>query len=151
VDQTSQDAIVVCPNCGTKNRVRASASGVPHCGNCKRTLPWLAEASEATFGAVVERSPLPVLVDFWAPWCGPCRMVEPVVRQMSRDLAGKLKVVRVNSDEAPNLGQRFQILGIPALILFENGQVRDRVTGALDAGRMRSWIEPHLAASQKPV
>ncbi len=144
----SAEPIVACPSCGQKNRVRAAAPGVPHCGNCKRPLPWLAEAGEQSFGEVVEQSPLPALVDFWAPWCGPCRMVEPVVEQMSRDLAGRLKVVRVNSDEAPHLGQRFQILGIPTLILFEKGQVRDRITGAVDATRMRRWIEPHLAARQ---
>ena len=144
--ETNHDAIVTCPNCGKKNRVHAAAPGVPHCGNCKKPLPWLAEADERSFAAVVERSPLPTLVDFWAPWCGPCRMVEPVVEQLSRDLAGRLKVVRVNADEAPHLSQRFQIMGIPALLLFEAGQLRDRVTGAMDATRMRRWIEPHLAA-----
>jgi thioredoxin 2 len=146
VNQTNTDSIVTCPNCGTKNRVHAVASGAPHCGSCQQPLPWLAEAGEQTFASVVERSPLPALVDFWAPWCGPCRMVEPVVQQLSRDLAGRLKVVRVNADEAPNLSQRFQIMGIPALLLFENGQLRDRVTGAMDMGRMRRWIEPQLAA-----
>jgi thioredoxin 2 len=76
-------------------------------------------------------------------------MVEPVVRRMSNDLAGRLKVVRVNSDEAPRLGQRFQILGIPTLILFERGQVRDRITGAVDANRMRAWLDQHIAAQHR--
>jgi thioredoxin 2 len=139
-------AVIVCPNCGKKNRVRAVASGVPHCANCEKPLPWFVEAGEATFPATVERSPLPALVDFWAPWCGPCRMVEPVVEQMSRELAGKLKVVRVNSDEAPQLSQRFEIRGIPTLMLFAGGQLKDRITGAVDATTMRRWLNAALPA-----
>lgn len=133
-------SIVACPHCGRRNRVRAAADGAPHCASCGKPLPWLVEAGEATFQAAVERSPLPVLVDFWAPWCGPCKMVEPVVEQMSRELAGRIKVVRINTDEAPALGQRFQILGIPTLVLFDRGEVRDRITGAVDAATMRRWL-----------
>ncbi|HSR23733.1 MAG TPA: thioredoxin domain-containing protein [Candidatus Eisenbacteria bacterium] len=128
--------------------MRATAAGAPHCGSCGTPLPWLVEAGEDSFRDAVERSPLPALTDFWAPWCGPCRMVEPVVEQMSRELAGRLKVVRVNSDEAPRLSQRFQILGIPALILFDGGAVRDRITGAVDAATMRRWLESRLSAGR---
>jgi thioredoxin 2 len=148
LSQTDADSIVACPNCGKKNRMRAVAPGAPHCGSCGKPLPWLADADENTFSAVVEQSPLPVLVDFWAPWCGPCRMVEPVVRQMAQELAGTLKVVRINSDDTPRLGQRFEIMGIPALILFDKGQVRDRITGAVPAATMRSWLQARLPAHQ---
>ena len=148
MSQENPDPIAGCPSCGTRNRVRAAAPGVPHCGSCGAPLPWLADGDGDSFAAVVERSPLPVLVDFWAPWCGPCRMVEPVVRQMSRDLAGRLKVVRVNTDEAPGLGQRFQVMGIPTLMLFDRGQVRDRITGAVDAATMRGWLDTRLPAGR---
>jgi thioredoxin 2 len=144
VSPNDDAAISSCPNCGTRNRVRAAAPGTPHCGSCGKPLPWYVEATEATFADAVERSPVPALVDFWAPWCGPCRMVEPVVRQMSNELAGRLKVVRVNSDDAPHLTQRFGIQGIPTLILFDHGQVRDRVTGALGSAAMRGWLDPNL-------
>jgi thioredoxin 2 len=143
---TDEPTIVTCPSCGGRNRVRAAASGTPHCGVCGKPLPWLVEAGEPTFHDVVEASPLPVLVDFWAPWCGPCRMVEPVLQQLSRELAGRLKVVRVDTDQAPALSQRFTIRGIPTLMLFDHGQVRDRLTGAAGAPALRSWLESRLPA-----
>ena len=140
----SEPALVRCPNCGKTNRVRPAATGVPHCGNCGATLPWLTESGEPDFPAVVEQSTLPVLVDFWAPWCGPCRMVSPIVEQIATDLPGRLKLVKVNSDDAPNLSQRFGIRGIPTLVLFDHGKETARVTGALPAPALRSWVDQHL-------
>ena len=136
--------IVVCSACGQKNRVRAAATGVPHCAKCGRPLPWLAETTAAEFRAAVEESPLPVLIDFWAPWCAPCRIVAPVVKQLATDLAGKLKVVKVNTDEVPELGTRFEVRGIPTLVLFDGGKQLDRVTGALPGPQLRSWVESRL-------
>jgi thioredoxin 2 len=137
-------ALIRCPNCGKMNRVRAAASGVPHCGNCGHTLPWLTESGETDYPAVVEQSALPVLVDFWAPWCGPCRIVSPVVEQIATELPGRLKLVKINSDNAPNLSQRFGIRGIPTLILLDHGKEMARVTGALGAPALRSWVDQHL-------
>jgi thioredoxin 2 len=136
--------LIKCANCGKANRVPSAASGVPHCGSCGATLPWLTESGEADFPTVVEQSTIPVLVDFWAPWCGPCRVVSPTVEQIARDLPGKLKLVKVNTDDAPNLSQRFGIRGIPTLILFDHGKPAARVTGALPAPALRTWVEEHL-------
>jgi thioredoxin 2 len=136
--------VISCPNCGKKNRVRAAAPAPPHCGNCGRVLPWLADTGLAEFEAVVEKSPVPVVVDFWAPWCGPCRMVSPALERLASEQAGKLKLVKVNTDEEEALGSRFGIRGIPTMILFEGGRERDRVTGALPLNDLRRWLEERL-------
>ena len=148
---TDQVEIVSCPNCGKANRVRLVASGVPHCGHCGKPLPWLVHGGQAAFHDAVEESPVPVLVDFWAPWCGPCRMVEPVVDRLSKEHAGRVKVVKINSDEAPALGERFNVRGIPTLILFDKGQVVDRVTGVPPNpnNALGTWLEGHLKARRQ--
>jgi len=87
---------------------------------------------------------VPVLADFWAPWCAPCRMVEPVVERLAVDLAGRLKVAKINTDEEPQLGSRFEVRGIPTLILFRDGKEADRVTGAMPAPELRAWVESRL-------
>ena len=140
--------LVRCPNCGKQNRVRPAAAGVPHCGNCAAVLPWLTESGESDFPAVVEQSSVPVLVDFWAPWCGPCRIVSPTVEQIARDLPGRLKLVKVNTDDAPNLSQRFGIRGIPTLVIFDRGKESARVVGAMAAPALRNWVEKHLPAAK---
>jgi thioredoxin 2 len=142
----SEAAVVTCKHCGARNRVRAAAEGVPHCGKCGQPLPWLAKVTTSDFEAVVEKSPVPVLVDFWAPWCGPCRMVEPAVDQLSHELAGRLKVAKLNTDEEPGLQARFGVRGIPTLALIEGGRERDRLTGALAYPALKSWVEARLPA-----
>ena len=141
---TPPDATVVpCPACGQRNRVKEAARGVPQCAKCGSPLPWVVDVSTAGFGAV-EASPVPVLADFWAEWCAPCRMVAPVVQQLAVDLAGRLKVAKINTDAQPALGSRFGVRGIPTLILFEQGREKDRIVGALPAAQMRSWLESRL-------
>ena len=139
-----EQPLVRCRNCGRQNRVRPAASGVPHCGVCGATLPWLTEAGEADYAAVVEQSALPVLVDFWAPWCGPCRIVSPVVEQIAQDRPGRLKLVKINSDTAPSLSQRFGIRGIPTLLLLDHGKEVARIVGAHPAPTLNEWVDGQL-------
>jgi thioredoxin 2 len=145
----SEPKVVTCPNCGQKTRVQAAAGGVPHCPKCGRPLPWLTDSSTSDFNAVVENSPIPVLIDFWAPWCGPCRIVAPAVESLSRELAGKLKAVKVNTDQEPGLQERFGVRGIPTLVLMDASKERDRVTGAMGADALRRWVEPRLPVPAK--
>ena len=138
-----RSTIITCPNCGRRNRVRPSASGVPRCSVCHHLLPWLVEAYPETFDDEIVAS-VPVLVDFWAPWCGPCRMVSPVVERVGREQAGALKVVKLNVDEAPEISERYGIRGIPLLMIFRGGAEVDRLVGAAPYERLRDWVAPHL-------
>lgn len=131
--------IVVCPSCGKKNRVPASASGMPRCASCHADLPWLVEAGEHDFDALT-RSRLPVLVDLWAPWCGPCRMVAPGVERAATEFAGRLKVVKVNVDDAPGVSVRFSVQGVPTLLVLRDGELVARQVGALPADKLIAWV-----------
>ena len=103
--------VTVCPNCGTKNRVPVASTGRVQCASCHAPLPWLVDASDADFTAAVDTDQL-VLVDLWAPWCGPCRMVAPILQRLSVQYAGKVKVVKVNVDHNPALAARFDARSI---------------------------------------
>ncbi|MDQ1385470.1 MAG: thioredoxin 2 [Actinomycetota bacterium] len=133
--------IVVCPNCGKKNRVPAAANGTPRCSNCHRPLPWMVEGTDSTFDAVADRATIPVLVDLWAPWCGPCRSVSPVLESLSREFAGRVKLVKVNVDESPGIAQRFQARGIPLLLVLRGGAVVTQHVGAAPEQVLRPWLE----------
>ncbi len=122
-----------------------AASGIPRCGNCHKPLPWIVDAGDDTFAEVAERASVPAVVDLWAPWCGPCRMVSPVLAKLAGDMAGKLKLVKVNVDDSPKLQQRFGVNSIPTLLVLRGGQVAARQTGALPAAALRSWVEKAIA------
>jgi len=126
--------------------VPAAANGTPRCGNCHKALPWIVDAGDDDFAEVAEQASVPALVDLWAPWCGPCRMVSPALEQLATEMAGKLKLVKVNVDESPKLQQRFGVQAIPTLLLLRNGAVAARQTGAAPAGALRTWLERGLAS-----
>jgi thioredoxin 2 len=136
--------VVKCPNCGTKNRLAAREEGVPRCASCHRHLPWLVPADSAGFDAEIKAS-VPVLVDFWAPWCGPCKWVEPAVEEAARENAGRLKVVKVNVDEAPAVSARYDVQGIPALVVIRDGQEVDRLVGAVSKQHLEERLSRHVA------
>ena len=138
--------LITCPNCGRRNRVPAAANGTPRCGNCHKPLPWIVNAGDDDFAEVAEQASVPALVDLWAPWCGPCRMVSPALEQLATEMAGKLKLVKVNVDSSPKLQQRFGVQAIPTLLLLRKGEVAARQTGAAPAGALRTWLERGLAS-----
>ena len=147
--------VVTCPHCGKRNRVPSVADGVPRCGNCHNSLPWIAEAGDDDFAAVAERASIPVLVDFWATWCGPCRMVSPALEQLATERAGVIKLVKVDVDRASALGQRFQIQAVPTLLVLRGGEVAARQAGAAPVAVLRRWLddaltEPKPSAKEEP-
>lgn len=122
----------------------AAATATPRCGKCRAALPWVADADETDFAEVAERSPIPVVPDLWAPWCGPCRTVSPILEQLAAEFAGRCKLVRVNVDTAPRLGSRFAVQGIPTLLLLHDGREVARQVGAALAAHLRDWLEASL-------
>jgi thioredoxin 2 len=125
--------------------VPAVGESTPKCGNCHQPLPWIAEAGDDDFAEVAERAPMPVLVDLWATWCGPCRMVSPALERLATDRAGSLKLVKVDVDAAPRLSERFQIRAVPTLVVLRNGEVLARQAGAAPEPALRSWLDGALS------
>ncbi|HEX7203332.1 thioredoxin [Arthrobacter sp. P2b] len=144
-----EPTLIACPACGKTNRIPAQAAGQPRCGNCKAGLPWIVNAGDADFGAVAERSPVPVLVDFWADWCGPCRMVSPVLDKLARERPGRIKLVKVDVDKAPGLSRRFDVQAIPTLMVLVDGRVAARQAGAAPADVLRSWLDGALSGAAR--
>jgi thioredoxin 2 len=141
--------VITCPSCGTRNRVPSAAGGRPQCASCHAALPWIADASDHEFAAAVATSQL-VLVDLWAPWCGPCRMVAPVLESLATRYAGRVKVVKVNVDENPATAARFDARSIPTLVFLKDGQPVQRVVGAQPEPALAAQVERLLAAAPGP-
>jgi len=155
VDMDDRGLIVSCPSCGQKNRLAYERLGDEvRCGKCKQTLQSPAEPIElhstADFDLLVARSSLPVVVDYWAPWCGPCRTVAPELKKVAARQPGKMIVVKVNTDELSDLGQRHNIRSIPTLAVFAGGKEVARTAGARPADQIEAFVaQASLAQVQR--
>ncbi len=127
------EIIVKCKKCDAKNRVMLNKmQSLPRCGRCKTELKIPDQAIDITeneFSTEVLQETIPTAVDFWAPWCGPCRMVSPILEQIAKENPGKIKIVKINSDENQNISAQYSIQGIPTIILFRDGREIDRLIG----------------------
>jgi len=146
-----QPQVIHCPACGTMNRVpreKMEQGREPVCGRCKTPLFASSKpvtVTDATFTAEVEQSPLPVLLDVWADWCGPCRMIAPVMEQLAAEMGGRVRVAKLNVDENPRTAARFSIRGIPAMLVLKAGREVDRMVGVLPKSEIARRLERVLA------
>lgn len=143
----SESRVVVCPNCMSLNRVPESREVVDaNCGTCHESVAPKAaiEVNESQFDRYLHKDTLPLVVDFWAPWCGPCKMMAPVFNEVARDFAGKARFLKVNTEQAQQLAARYQIRSIPTLAVFKNGTLGVMQPGAMNASQLRQWLQGHL-------
>ncbi|MGW2802737.1 thioredoxin [Streptomyces sp. NPDC001269] len=145
---TARATTVSCPHCGRANRVPVAAEGRPRCGHCKQPLPWVVDAGDNDFTDVVEKASVPVVVDLWATWCGPCRMVSPALEQVATDLAGRIKLAKVDIDRNPQLARRFEVQAVPTLLVLDHGETVARQAGAAPAPVLRLWVEQSIAGRE---
>jgi thioredoxin 2 len=146
IESDERGLLLTCPHCAKRNRMNYERLGHTfRCGQCHQELPAPGEpieiSNEPAFDALISRSPLTVLMDFWAPWCGPCKMVAPELARIAREGAGRWVVAKVNPEELPGLAQRFGIRAIPTMVLFKGGREVTRQSGAMPAAGIRHLIQ----------
>ena len=137
----------VCEKCSRLNRIQIGTSKEPVCGACKTPLPVtgaLVEASDASLQNLINRSPLPIVVDVWAPWCGPCRAFAPTFEEFSEQYAGKIVFVKLNSDQNQQSARQFGIRGIPTILIFKNGTEVTRQSGAIPFEQFGQWLDQNI-------
>ena len=136
--------IIVCPSCGAKNRVpEDKLNAQPSCGQCHQNLIPLApiELNEQNFSNFVSHSDLPILIDLWAEWCGPCKMMKPILRDLKSNMGENVTILKIDVDQNPQIASVFQIQSVPTMILFKNGNIVWRQSGVVPAPQLQSIIE----------
>jgi thioredoxin 2 len=142
-------SIYRCSHCGRINRIKEAAGEErkPRCGQCKKDLDTSGRPQDVDARALkkaISNSPVPVLLDVWAPWCGPCRMVAPVLEEVGRERRGDVLILKLNSDENPQMSSSLRVRGIPTMVLFKGGSESDRQSGAMPKKQLDAWLTPRL-------
>lgn len=147
-NETAAAQIVKCPQCGANNRVAANAEKQAVCGRCKSSLPEYSAqpltVTDANFAELVEKSNQPVLLDFWAAWCGPCRMIAPTIDTLAKEFAGKAVIGKLNVDENQRTAARFGVQSIPTLLIVKNGREVERIVGAQPKETISRKLQQYL-------